>query len=253
MNKKIKIGSYVPKNSPLHRCDARVKLLGFIAFVVLVYCLQEPFLFVTVFLIFLLLCILGKLNPMALGASVKWLIFGFVLVSSFNLFITSEGNVVLMILGINMTDVGINRFILYSIRLILSLLAGALLLACTSQMKLCDAISRLLSPLQKIGVPISQLSFILCLALRFVPDVYDEFRQVFVAQKLRGARFTLKKPTLAIKSIVAIFLPTTLACIRKAEGLSLALLSKNFVAGAPRTHWDWETWARTNKTLASRD
>ncbi len=227
------------KNSYLHRCDARVKLLGFVLFVVLTYCFKDPHLLLANFLVLLLLCLLAKINPLSLASSVKWLIFGFVLISLANLFFTSEGTVVFQFFNFGFTDVGVNRFLLYATRLVLSLIAGALLLACTSQMKLCDAVSQLLSPLQKIGVPISQLSFILCLALRFVPDVYDEFKSVFVAQKLRGAKFQLSKPATSARNVIALFLPITLACIRKAEMLSFALMSKNFVAGAPRTRWSW--------------
>ena len=240
MRKKIKIGSFVPKDSFLHKLDARVKLLGFIAYVVVVYAFSDILLFVALALAILAICILAKVNPVSLVESVKWLILGFVVVAAMNLFFTNEGNLVAHLACFTITDSGVERFLIYGLRLVLTLFAGALLLACTSQMKLCEAISKLLSPLQRIGVPISQLSFILCLALRFVPDVYDEFKTVCVAQKLRGASFALKKPATAAKSVLALFLPTTFACIRNAEGLSFALLSKNFVAGAKRTNWDWE-------------
>ena len=240
MRKKIKIGAYVPRNSLLHKCDARVKLLGFIAYVVVAYSFSNLIALALLSLFVLFVCFLAKLNPVSLVASVKWLMIGFVVVTALNLFFTNEGDTIAHFFCFTITDAGIERFLIYGLRLVLTLFAGALLLACTSQIKLCEAVSKLLSPLQRAGVPISQLSFILCLALRFVPDVYDEFKAVCVAQKLRGASFTLKKPATATKSVLSLFLPTTLACIRKSEGLSFALLSKNFVPGAKRTDWDWE-------------
>ena len=188
-------------------------------------------------MLLLVFCALAKLNIFDLLKSVAGIAVAFAIVSALNIFVIQEGNVVATFWVFAISSAGISRAAFYACRLILGLLAGALLLACTSQMKLCEAISQLLSPLQKIGVPISQLAFILSLALRFVPDVYDEFQTVRIAQKLRGAK----------RNVLSLFIPVTVACVRRSEALSFALLSKNYVPGAQRTSWSWEECKKRKK------
>ena len=226
----ITLGSYVSKNSIIHKCDARVKLLAFIAYVLFVFLVLSWMALGVEFMVLLALCALAHLNIVDLAKSVLPIIIAFVIVSALNIFVIQEGNVVATLLIIKIYDSGITRAAFFATRLILGLLAGALLLACTPQMKLCEAISKLLAPLQKVGVPVSQLAFVLSLALRFVPDVYDEFQTVRTAQKLRGAR----------RNVLSVFIPVTVACVRRSEALSFALLSKNYVPGAARTSWSWE-------------
>ena len=181
-------------------------------------------------MLLLVFCALAKINFFDLLRSVAGIGIAFIIVSALNIFVIGEGNVVARFWIFTICDSGISRAAFYASRLVLGLLAGALLLACTPQMKLCDAISCLLSPLKKLGVPIEQLTFVLSLALRFVPDVMQEFQSIRTAQVLRGAKL----------NILSLFIPVLVACVRRSEALSFALLSKNYVPGAPRTKWDWE-------------
>lgn len=226
----MKFASYTYKDSPLHKTEARAKLLAFIAYVLAVFFIPTWVALGVEFMLLLVFCALAKLNIFDLLKSVAGIAVAFVIVSALNIFVIQDGNIVATFWIFKMTDAGISRAAFYATRLILGLLAGALLLACTPQMKLCEAISQLLSPLQKIGVPVSQLAFILSLALRFVPDVYEEFQTVRIAQKLRGAK----------RNILSLFVPVTVACVRRSEALSFALLSKNYVPGAPRSSWNWQ-------------
>ena len=70
-----------------------------------------------------------------------------------------------------------------------------------------------------------------------------------VAQRLRGAHFTTGNLKSRLQAIVSLVMPVTVGAIRKAEALSFALLSKNFVAGAPRTEWDYEGYLARQKNL----
>ena len=221
---------YIYKDSLLHKLDARAKLLAFIAYVLAVFLIPSWVALDVEFMLLLVFCALAKLNFFDLLKSVAGIAIAFVVVSALNIFVIQEGNIVARLWIFTMSDTGIARAAFYATRLVLGLLAGALLLACTSQMQLCEAISQLLSPLQKIGVPISQLAFVLSLALRFVPDVYEEFQTVRIAQKLRGAKH----------NVLSLFIPVTVACVRRSEALSFALLSKNYIPGASRTSWNWQ-------------
>lgn len=169
-----------------------------------------------------------------------------VIVSFLNVFVIQDGNEIARIWIWRVTDVGLERALYYSARLVLVLLAGALLLATTAPMQLTEGIARLLSPLQKVGIPISQLAFILSLAIRFVPVIATEARAIKTAQDLRGAHFSHGSISSRCQALVALVLPIVVGVIRHAENLSFALLSKNYVPGAPRTSWDYQGFLRRN-------
>ena len=154
---------YIYKDSLLHKSDARLKLLAFITYVLLVFLIPSWTALGVEFMLLLVFCALAKLNIFDLLKSVAGIAVAFAIVSALNIFVIQEGNIVATFWVFAISDTGISRAAFYACRLILGLLAGALLLACTPQMKLCEAISQLLSPLQKIGVPISQGLSVPCL------------------------------------------------------------------------------------------
>ena len=247
MMTRIRFGSYVSKDTFVHFLDARVKLLCFIFFIMCIFSHSSWVSILVEFVVFLLFCLLAKINPFKLFMSTYCVILCFVIVSFVNVFVVQEGQVVFHYWIFTFTDAGLMRASFFACRLILGLLSGALLLACTSQMKLSDAISKLLSPLQKIGVPVQQLSFVFSLALRFLPDVMQEFSEIKLSQELRGASFSKGSISLRLRSVLSLFLPVLVTCLRKADELSFALLSKNYVPGAPRTSWSWEGCKRRTK------
>ena len=250
--KKIKAGQYVRRNSILHKCDARAKILAFVVFVICVFSFLNIWVLFGIAVFLVACCAIAKINFFSLVRSILPVLIGFAIISFFNAFVIHEGEVVFALGSLCIYSVGVYRSCLYAVRLCMTLLAGAFLLACTSQMQLTEGLGKLFSPLQKIGVPVSELSFVLALALRFVPVINSEVKTVITAQRLRGAHFTRGSFSKRIKAITSLVMPVTVGAIRKAEELSFALLSKNFVPGAPRTAWDYEGFQRRKKIVTKK-
>lgn len=220
--------------------DARWKFLAFVAFCVALFCWWNWFYIGCLACLLIVLTVAAKVSPLDLVRSVWGILLMLVIVSFLNIFVIQEGNAIFEWWIFRFTDVGLERALYYSARLVLLLMAGALLLATTAPMQLTEGIAKLLSPLQKIGIPISQLAMVLSLAIRFVPVIASEASSIKTAQALRGAHFSHGTLSQRISALVALVLPIVVGVVRHAENLSFALLSKNYVPGAKRTSWDYE-------------
>ena len=78
---------------------------------------------------------------------------------------------------------------LMALRLVVVLLLAQFLTFTTSPMALFDGIEKLLSPLNKVGVPAHEMAMVMSIALRFIPIFFMEADRIIRAQVSRGADF----------------------------------------------------------------
>ncbi len=253
MKSKLQIFHYENTGSILHRSDPRVKILGCICFAVATFFIDDAVKFCFLLALFVLCCAMSKINIFRLARSIWFVLLGLLIITSLNLFVEQGGNIIFALGCINITDFGLHKTLIYGGRLVLLFMAGSLLMAITSPIEITEAIASLLSPLKKLGLPIDQLSFVLALAIRYVPILADEFQKVRIAQSCRGAKLNsggLKGRTRAFSSLIV---PVMVSSIRHAENLSLALLSKNYTPGAPRTKWTYNGYLKRLKQNCTKE
>lgn len=139
------------------------------------------------------------------------------------------------------------------LRLFNLLLLAALFTATTLPVDAAEAVERLLRPLRRLRIPVHELGFLLVLTLSFVPLFLREARSLSDAHRIkRGrARWTLADRA---RALVPLAVPLFLAVFRRADELAVALDARCFVPGAPRTAYvagrlGWPEWAAV--TLAA--
>lgn len=239
MSKNLKIGHYVDRVSIVHNSSSPLKIAVFLILAILTFFITRPFQLILGLSLFLIFCALSKLNPLLIIKSVWGILLFLVLLACLNMFVVSSGVELCSFWIIRITDDGLNRAIIYAGRLALLLLFGALLLATTSQMSVVDGLGRVFSPVAHFGVPVQTLSMILSLAIRFVPVIADEANIISTAQKCRGADVSKGGVLRRIKFAISLVVPVVMSSLQHAEILSLALMSKSYEPGAPRTPWDY--------------
>ena len=230
------IDRYVTIDSPIHRLDPRIKLV--VAIVFMVSCL-----FVESVPTLLLACVvLGAaiaLSRVPLGrllSSLKSLVILLVIASLFNLFFEDSGSVLLQVGVVTITTGGVLAAVLYTARFTLMLLAGALLMATTTSIQLADAAERLLTPLERLGVPVGQAVSALTIALRFVPTLSREAENIISAQTARGADLEGKGALAYAKACVPLMVPLLASSLRHAENLARAMDARCYT-GENRTRY----------------
>lgn len=234
MLKDITIGQYFPGNSLIHRLDPRFKLVVTAVFIVMLF-VADNFPALGVGMIFLLSAFLLSKIPMILMLkSLKPIIPIIIFTSVLNLFFLD--GVTLFKLGfIKITVEGLETSAYMVIRIIALIMGSSLLTYTTSPITLTDAIERLLSPLNKLHIPVHELAMMMTIALRFIPTLIEETDKIMSAQKARGADMESGGLIQRAKALTPILIPLFVSAFRRAEELALAMECRCYHGGDGRT------------------
>ena len=205
MLKDITIGQHFPGDSIVHRTDPRLKILLVIAYIVLLFTINN-FLGLALSLVLLAgLYMLAKIPLRIIVKSLKPIIPIIAFTAILNLFFMGgEGEPLIHFWVIKVYKEGIAYAIFMAVRIVALIAGTGLLTYTTSPIVLTDAIERLLSPFAKLGLPVHELAMMMTIALRFIPTLIEETDKIMNAQKARGAM--LLALGLSVPQVTKIFL-----------------------------------------------
>lgn len=235
MIKDITIGQYFPGESFIHRLDARAKIIVvFLALVEIFLC--KNFLSLALIVLFAVVSVaISKISFKVVFKGMKMIYFIIVLTSILQIFYNDSGTVLLDWWKIKITTGGIFTAVFMAIRIITLILVSSLLTYTTSPTTLTDGISRLLSPLNKIKVPVDTLAMMMTIALRFIPTLIEEIDKIMNAQKARGADLDSGNLVQRAKALVPIFIPLFVNSFRRAYELAFAMECRCYNGNNKRT------------------
>ena len=236
MLKDITLGQYFPGTSVIHRMDPRAKLIILMVYIVALF-IAVNWVSYGVLLLFLLAAIkISAIPPKSIVKGMKPLVFILVFTGVLNIFFTAgEGTPLVSFWGLEIYSEGLKRAFFMVVR-ILMLISGTFLLTyTTSPIALTDALESLLSPLKKIGIPVHELSMMMCIALRFIPTLIEETDKIMSAQKARGADFETGSLMQRVKALVPILVPLFISAFRRADELATAMECRCYHGGEGRT------------------
>ncbi len=150
--REITIGQYIPGNSIVHRLDPRTKIILTLAYMILLFALNNfyGYIFPAAFLI--LATLLSRIPVRYLVKGLKPLVLIIALTFVLNSFMV-KGRVIYELGPLDITYEGLSQGAFMAIRLILLITGTSILTLTTSPIALTDGKERLLSPCRKIGVP----------------------------------------------------------------------------------------------------
>ena len=236
MLKDITLGQYFPGNSVIHRLDPRTKLIMLVVYIVALF-LAVSWGSYGVLAAFLVLCIkISAIPPKSIVKGMKPLIFILVFTGVLNIFFTTgEGTPLVSFWGVEIYAEGLTRAFFMVVRILMLISCTFLLTYTTSPIALTDALESLLGPLKKIGVPVHELSMMMCIALRFIPTLIEETDKIMCAQKARGADFETGSVVDRAKALVPILVPLFISAFRRADELATAMECRCYHGDEGRT------------------
>lgn len=237
LSRDITFGQYINNGSVLTRMDPRAKLLCAILLIALVSVIGS---FIA-FGICLLACII--LHWMS-RIPVAYVLRGFRAIAIFLLFIyiievlfyysPTQHTTLIWQWGIfTVSWEGIVRNLLIMVRVIFLYYLSSMLMFATSLVDLTDGSEALLSPLQKLGIPVNAFIMVLVIAFKFVPIFVAEIERLIKAQSARGVRFDKGNFLQRAAKLGPLLIPLFLSGFRRAEALSIAMEARGY-AGAVR-------------------
>lgn len=234
MIRDITIGQYYPVDSPIHRLDPRVKLLGTLLFIISLF-LFRSFLVYVVAAVFLAGVIRASKVPfrfMVKGLKAVFLLLMITVV--FNLFLT-PGTTLIQIWRLRITVEGVRQAVFMAIRLSFLIVGSSVMTLTTTPNHLTDGLEKGLGFLNKVHVPVHDVAMMMSIALRFIPILLEETDKIMKAQQARGADFDSGNLIQKAKSMVPLLVPLFISAFRRANDLAMAMEARGYRGGEGRT------------------
>ena len=123
--------------------------------------------------------------------------------------------------------------------------------AASSPLEIVTAFEHFLKPFQRVGLPVSNLSTVAMMTLRFLPILWDEAQQLMQTLIARGIDW--KAGTWRERATHLVFLCAVLlnSLLRRVEALTVAMENRDFTVGAARTTFHVCRWRLRDHLLVS--
>lgn len=234
MIRDITLGQYYGTDSPLHRLDPRIKIIGTVLFIVELFLVNDLAGF-GISIAALAAVIAASRVPLAfILRGLRPILLIIVFTVCLNIFLT-DGRVLWQWGILRVTAEGLYTALFIAIRLILLIVGSSLLTLTTKPISLTDGIERLLGPLTHVGVPAHEVAMIMSIALRFIPTLLEETDKIMKAQQARGADFESGNIFNRAKSLIPILVPLFISAFRIAQDLAMAMEARCYRGGRGRT------------------
>lgn len=234
MIRDITIGQYYPTDSIIHRLDPRVKLTGTLVFIVSLFTFNHfwGYIVASFYLFGIIKTSNVPIKFIIKGLKAVMMIFLFTL--TFNLFMT-PGTELWSFGFLKITWEGLRIALFMGIRLTYLILGSSIMTFTTTPNHLTDGLESVLGPLNKIRVPVHEISMMMSIALRFIPILLEETDKIMKAQTARGADFESGGLVKRAKSMIPLLVPLFVSAFRRANDLAMAMEARCYQGGKGRT------------------
>lgn len=235
MFRDITIGQYYPGNSILHRLDPRVKLLGVIVYVAMLFITNNIFALAFPAAILIVLIAVSKIPLSYILKGMRVLVYLMIAAVFFNVFFTEGEHMIWRWWILKVSHEGILRAVFFAVRLMFVVVGASMLTYTTTPTTLTSGLEKVLSPLKKIHFPAHELAMMMSIALRFIPILAEEMNKIIKAQLARGADFESGGLIKKAKGMVPILIPLFISAFRRASDLATAMEARCYHGGEGRT------------------
>ena len=232
MLKDITLGQYFPGDTVVHRLDPRTKLILVVLYIVALFNAKGWGAYLLVLAVTVVCMAVSHISPRNIFKGLKPMLFIIALTALLNIFYT-QGTPIRE--GWIITWEGIERAVKMMLRITLLIVGTFLLTYTTSPMALTDGLELLLKPLNKLKVPVHEMTLMMSMALRFIPTLVEETDKIMSAQKARGADFETGNLIERAKALLPILVPLFVSALRRADELAIAMESRCYHGGEGRT------------------
>ena len=216
MIRDITIGQYYPADSHIHKLDPRVKIVCTLLYLISLFTFKSILGYVLA-TVFLFGCIkLAKVPFKFIVRGLKPIIILLLITVGFNLFLTPGGKTLVHVGFIKITEYGLSTAVYMAIRLIYLIMGSSLMTLTTTPNSLTDGLEKLLHPLNKLHVPVHEIS-------------------MMKAQIARGADMESGNLIQKAKAMIPILVPLFVSAFRRANDLAMAMEARCYRGGNGRT------------------
>lgn len=130
--------------------------------------------------------------------------------------------------GVEYSPIGLFSALTLWLQIASVILSLHLLVSTTRPVSLSEGLESLLSPLQRLGIPVHIATITFIIVLRFLPIMTDEFSKLTTAQMSRGSSLVSRGPISRGKAVMSLLIPMFIASLTRARDLAEAMESRGF-------------------------
>ena len=234
MIRDITLGQYYPAQSPLHRLDPRVKLMGTLIYVISLFLFQEFWGYIVAGIFLVVLIVLSKVPVSFMFRGLKAVFVLLLFTAVLNIFLT-PGRELVSFWRITITIEGLRMAAFMILRIVFLITGSSVMTLTTTPSDLTDGLERGLSWMKIMKVPVHEIAMMMSIALTFIPVLLEETDRIIKAQQARGADFESGNIIRRVRALVPILVPLFVSAFRRANDLALAMESRCYRGGEGRT------------------
>ncbi|MGL4997647.1 MAG: energy-coupling factor transporter transmembrane component T family protein [Cetobacterium sp.] len=237
---------YIEKNSIIHKMDGSIKFLLLLVWTASVFLFNDLRVFIAFFLVGMTLLSFAKIPFKSIKPLLLFIIMFTIMNSGFLILITPE-------YGSTLTGTTTSILTIKNITLSLETIWFAL----TLSMKYLAVFpimmmfiftthpSKFASSLNKIGVSY-KVAYAINIALRYIPDVRDEFKNIMHAQEARGVAFRKEDANIFVRlrNYNTILFPLVISSLNRVEVISNAMDLRGFGNEKKRTWYSSQKYGK---------
>ena len=238
LQRNVIFGQYIDTGSLIHRLDPRIKIIAVFLFIVFSFLVELPGLLLVLPLLALVHAI-GRISfKYILEGSRVFLIF-LAVIGVFQILFYRGAyeaqNVYWSWWILSVSLEGILFAVMISLRVVVLYYVVTMLMLTTSLVDLTDGLELMFLPLQRIRVPVNELTLVSVISLKFVPIFIGELERLARAQTARGVPFEEGGPIARARRIGRLLIPIFLSGFQRADLLTMAMDTRCYQGGANRT------------------
>lgn len=234
MIRDITIGQYYPVDSAVHRLDPRTKLFGTMIYIISLFFANNLWCYLAATLFLTVVIRVSRVPFKFIVRGLKAIVFLLLISVSFNLFLT-EGREIFRIGFLKITEEGVKLSFFMGLRLMYLVLGSSIMTLTTTPNQLTDGLEKSLGFLNRLRVPVHEVSMMMSIALRFIPILIEETDKIMKAQMARGADFETGNLMQRAKSMIPLLVPLFVSAFRRATDLAMAMEARCYRGGEGRT------------------
>lgn len=234
MIRDITLGQYYQADSPLHRMDPRVKIVGTFVFIISLFVAGNVTAYIAATIFLAAMIIISKVPFRFIVKGMKAIVVLMVITVVFNMFLT-PGTALWSFWRLTVTREGLINAGYTTIRLMYLIIGSSLMTLTTTPNNLTDGLESLMNPLKVFKVPVHEVAMMMSIALRFIPILLEETDKIMKAQQARGADFESGGLIKKAKSLVPLLVPLFVSAFRRANDLAMAMEARCYRGGEGRT------------------
>ena len=235
MLKDMTLGSYFPGTSLLHRSDPRTKIALALVVMTLIFLVKG-------YPALLLLLIVTLALAANSGKTFKHSLRGLRLILSLSAVAVTVNLV--SVKGTPVVDYGVLSHVSLEgldtsarmvLRLVLLACTASLLTFTTTPFALTDGLERLLKPLNRVGISVSDLAMMMVIALRFMPVIVEEAGRLIREQAQLSNDSTAGSLLRSLRSYPPLLMPLFAGVVRRADAMATAMEARCYRGSRGRT------------------